>query len=71
MEEYMFLGLRKMEGVSKAEFPRIFGCEIEAVYGDVIQKMCEKNLLEISGDFIRLTDFGIDVSNYVMSEFLL
>ena len=71
MEEYMFLGLRKMEGVSKAEFSGIFGCEIEAVYGDVIQKMCEKNLLEISGDFIRLTDFGIDVSNYVMSEFLL
>lgn len=71
MEEYMFLGLRKMEGVSKAEFSRIFGCEIEAVYGDVIPKMCEKNLLEISGDFIRLTDFGIDVSNYVMSEFLL
>ena len=42
MEEYMFLGLRKMEGVSKTEFSRIFGCEIEAVYGDVIQKMCEK-----------------------------
>ena len=60
-----------MEGVSKAGFSRIFGCEIETVYGDVIQKMCEKNLLEISGDFIRLTDFGIDVSNYVMSEFLL
>nr|WP_296264985.1 radical SAM family heme chaperone HemW [uncultured Merdimonas sp.] len=71
MEEYMFLGLRKMEGVSKDKFRQLFGCEMEAVYGSVLESMYEKNLLESSGDFVRLTELGIDVSNYVMSEFLL
>ena len=71
MEEYMFLGLRKMEGVSRRRFRVLFGCEMETVYGQVLENMQKKNLLECAGDFVRLTEFGIDVSNYVMSEFLL
>lgn len=71
MEEYMFLGLRKMEGVSRRRFRTLFGCEMETVYGQVLENMQKKNLLECAGDFVRLTEFGIDVSNYVMSEFLL
>ena len=30
----------------------------------------QKQLLEDTGEYIRLTEKGIDVSNYVMSEFL-
>lgn len=71
MEEYMFLGLRKMEGVSKSGFEKQFGTEIENVYKKVLADMEGKQLLERKGDFIRLTERGIDVSNYVMSEFLL
>lgn len=70
MEEYMFLGLRKMEGVSIEKFSEEFGKSMESVYGKVICDMKEKGLLEIQGDFLRLTEQGIDVSNYVMSEFL-
>jgi len=33
--------------------------------------MCRIGLMEKSGDFVRLTDRGIDVSNAVMCEFLL
>jgi len=32
--------------------------------------MYQKQLLEDTGEYIRLTEKGIDVSNYVMSEFL-
>lgn len=71
MEEYMFLGLRKMEGVSKKKFQKEFEKRIEEVYGTAIENMKEQGLLEEEGDFIRLTEQGIDVSNYVMSEFLL
>lgn len=71
MEEYMFLGLRKMEGVSQRCFEAQFGTSVEKVYGEVLQSMIDKLLLEKEGDFIRLTEQGIDVSNYVMSEFLL
>ena len=71
MEEFMFLGLRKMKGVSKEKFGELFGISMEEIYGDVIKIMKFKGLIEeVDGD-IRLTEAGIDVSNYVMSEFLL
>lgn len=70
MEEYMFLGLRKMEGVSRAKFEKMFGRGMDEVYGKVLRKMCGLGLLEEAGDFIRLTERGIDVSNAVMCEFL-
>lgn len=71
MEEFMFLGLRMAEGVSKAEFERLFGCTMEAVYGEVMKKNINDNLLqEIEGERIVLTDRGMDLSNYVMAQFL-
>lgn len=71
MEEYMFLGLRMMEGVSEAGFVRDFGQDIRQVYGGRIAKLEKQGLLEAAGGRLRLTGRGIDVSNYVMSEFLL
>ena len=46
------------------------GRSVENVYGKVLIHMYQKQLLEDTGDNIRLTEKGIDVSNYVMSEFL-
>lgn len=69
MEETMFLGLRLIKGVEKAAFARTFECSMESIYGDIIQKHVQNGLLE-DGDFVRLTSKGIDVSNYVMSDFL-
>lgn len=71
MEECMFLGLRKTEGVSKERFAAEFGCSMESVYKEVLKKMCKLGLMEDTGGFVRLTDRGIDVSNGVMCEFLL
>lgn len=71
MGEYMFLGLRKMEGVSKIRFKQEFRTDMDHVYKKVLADMESKQLLEQEGDFVRLTERGIDVSNYVMSEFLL
>ena len=71
MEECMFLGLRKMAGVSKTEFRKEFGRGMDEVYGETLRKMYGMGLLEEEGDFVRLTERGIDVSNGVMCEFLL
>ncbi len=71
MEEFMFLGLRRIEGVSKERFSVIFGKTIESVYGDIIVNLELKGLIEEREGNLRLTDYGIDVSNYVMSEFLI
>ena len=70
MEEFMFLGLRKMEGVSRSEFARKFQKELEQVYGVQIKELKERGLLEEKKDFLSLTEFGIDVSNYVFEQFL-
>ena len=71
MEEFMFLGLRLVEGISISEFERQFGKDIFAVYGDVISRYREMGLLELQKGWLRLTDKGLDVSNTVMADFLL
>lgn len=71
MEEFMFLGLRMMEGISIQEFERQFGAHFTSIYGKVVERFIEKGLLEKKKGYVRLTKRGIDISNYVMSEFLL
>lgn len=71
MEEFAFLGLRMMKGISRGRFEELFGVEIEAVYGEVIRKMTVQGLIKQQAGNIFLTEEGISVSNYVMSEFLL
>ncbi len=71
MEEFMFLGLRLTAGVQEAEFLRRFGSSVEEVYGQAVSRMEEQGLMEREGGRLRLTERGNDVSNYVLSEFLL
>lgn len=71
MEEFMFLGLRLMKGISKTEFKKCFGADIESVYGKIIEKYTNQKLLIEKEDRIFLSDEGIDVSNVIMAEFML
>ena len=71
MEETMFLGLRLTEGVSKAEFQRQFGVSMEQIYGEVIRENIAQGLLIDATGYVRLTREGMDLSNYVMTQFLL
>lgn len=71
MEEFMFLGLRMTAGISKQEFEDSFGIALEDIYGDVLRRWTDRNMLIQQGDQIRLTDAGIDVSNVVLADFLL
>lgn len=70
MEEFMFLGLRKTAGISVDDFRKAFGREIRAVYGEQMRKLEEQRLIEYSGNRVRLTERGTDISNYVFSEFM-
>lgn len=77
MEEFMFLGLRMIKGVSEEAFLKTFGRAIDQVYPGVVDRFCRLGLLkrEMEKDTgehrIALTGYGIDVSNVVMAEFLL
>lgn len=74
MEEYLFLGLRMCRGVSVKGFYESFGKNLEQVYGQVIEKHIKNGLLEqVVYDkevWFHLTEAGMDVSNYVMADFL-
>lgn len=77
MAETMFLGLRLMRGVDLAAFERRFGRTPEEVYVDMIRRHIDEGLLRYlpetapGGRRLALTARGIDVSNYVMADFLL
>ena len=67
----MFLGLRKTAGIREADFRNIFGEDIRQVYGKQIGKLIGQELLAGSDGRLYLTERGIDISNYVFSEFML
>ena len=71
MEEFMFLGLRMTDGTDAGEFERRFGRSLESVYGDVIRRHIRQGVAEHTQKGIRLTARGIDVSNYVLADYLL
>ena len=50
MEEFMFLGLRMMEGVSERKFFENFGRRFEEVFPGVIEKHEKLGLLEVTGE---------------------
>ena len=71
MEEFMFLGLRKINGVSEKDFYKYFRVSMDEVYKDNIENLIKEGLLVREENRIRLTDRGLDLSNYAMSQFLL
>lgn len=71
IEEFMYLGLRMTGGVSRKEFNERFNRDIYDVYGEVINKYCGQGYMISEGDNIRLTDKGIDISNYILADFIL
>ncbi|MGP8311501.1 radical SAM family heme chaperone HemW [Enterocloster aldenensis] len=71
MEEFMFLGLRLTKGVSEIDFVAMFGIKLETVFGPVIDRLISNGLMEKNGVRLSLTEWGMDVSNYVLGEFLL
>ncbi len=72
VEEFMFLGLRMTEGVHADAFRECFGLEMTDIYGDVLARLLDRGLIYMPepGRY-ALTERGTDVSNMVLSEFLL
>lgn len=70
MEEFMFLGLRMIKGVSGSSFAEKFGHNMWNIYGKQIEKLEKEGLLEVRKPEIKLTSKGIDLSNYALSQFI-
>ncbi|MCR5584955.1 MAG: radical SAM family heme chaperone HemW [Lachnospiraceae bacterium] len=70
MAEFMILGLRMVRGVSKKEFEKRFETGFDDIYGNVLKKLKPAGVITEEDDTVRLTDYGLDVSNSVFEEFL-
>ena len=71
MEEFCFLGLRMIAGISAQAFENKFGVKIFEVFGTVIERNIQYGLLAIDGDRIYLTQRGLALGNEVFADFLL
>lgn len=71
IEEFIFMGLRMIEGISKEEFKKRFGLDVYEIYSKEIKKNIENGLLLDVDDRLKLSEKGIEFSNLVMSDFIL
>ena len=69
-EEFFYVGLRMTAGVSLPEFERWFGVSAKDVYPGLMEMFGEEKAAVFQGDRFVLTDYGLDVSNYIMAQFL-
>lgn len=70
MEEFMFLGLRLLQGIEIEAFKKNFQTTLEQEYGTEVNKLKKEGLLLEKNGFLSLSASGIDYGNYVFSSFL-
>ncbi|AWE06778.1 oxygen-independent coproporphyrinogen III oxidase [Lysinibacillus sp. 2017] len=71
IEEQMFLGLRKVEGVSYQSFENKFHEPMQSYFEEIIQELKNRKLLDVDELGIRLTRQGRFVGNEVFLRFLM
>lgn len=71
MSEFMFMGLRKTEGVSKEEFSKRFSADIEDYFAETVLKYKKWGMIVDENGFLRLSEKAISVSNQIMCGFIL
>ena len=69
-KEYMLLGLRKIEGVSIQRFKEKYVQNPIFLFKEELEKLVNEELLVIDGNYIRLTNKGLDLANIVWEEFV-
>ena len=69
-KEYMLLGLRKIEGVDIQEFKNKFVENPIYIFHKELERLVEKELIEIDLNKIKLTNKGLDFANLVWEEFI-
>jgi oxygen-independent coproporphyrinogen-3 oxidase len=70
MSEYIWLGLRRIAGISLSDFFRKFGEDFMNLYAEETEGLIARKLLMREGDKLRLTPLGLDLSNVVFRQFV-
>jgi len=68
--EFLMLGFRTADGISKSEFLARFGVEFDEKYGEKVEKFKKMGYFCEKGDALALTERGFEVSNAILTEIL-
>jgi oxygen-independent coproporphyrinogen-3 oxidase len=63
--EFFYLGLRKVEGVSRKDFESNFGRPWDDTYGAILNELADEGFLSFSSSGVALTHEGIKLSDSV------
>ena len=66
----MLLGLRKIEGVQISKFKEKYIDNPIFIYKRELEKLINEGLIIVDGDYIRLTNKGLDLANLIWKEFV-
>ena len=66
----MILSLRKIQGVSITKYKNKFRENPIFEYKNELDKLVNEKLIKIDGDYIKLTNTGLDLANIVWEEFI-
>jgi coproporphyrinogen III oxidase-like Fe-S oxidoreductase len=64
-----FLGLRKVDGISRTQFERIFGVTIEELYPGVVDSLTAAGLATATPEHFALTERGLMLTDSVLEQF--
>lgn len=70
MNEYMLLGLRKLDGISISKFKEKFNVNPINYYEEILQKLIKSGLIEVTDTNIKISEKGLDLANIVWEEFI-
>ena len=68
--EFIMLGLRTSNGISKSEFFERFGIDFDEKYGEKIKKLEKLEYFSQNGQKIALNERGFEVSNMILAQIL-
>lgn len=68
--EFLMLGFRTADGISKSEFLARFGVDFDEKYGKKVEKFKKMGYSCEKGDALALTESGFEVSNAILTEIL-
>ena len=70
MQEYVMLGLRKIEGINIQEFKEEFDIDFFTEFKNQYNKLYNEGLLLLENGYVKLSKKGIDLANLVWEEFV-
>ncbi|MCL4536462.1 MAG: hypothetical protein M1610_02560, partial [Nitrospirae bacterium] len=67
LKEFIFLGMRKIEGIDISQIPD----EKRILISKAVEELSSHGLVEVKGNYLRLTRKGLILSNEVIVQVLL